>query len=244
MEEIDPKKPRERSKEYPLFTQKFCIEFAETVNSKLGNRFSSADLLARTFGKAITALGSRLSSCKQYDLLELKKGDGYKPTEKFYKITRGRTDEDKREALIQSLKNPTIYNDVIEKYDGIELPTDLPSIFYWDYGITEGAKDTAAKIFIENLQDLDLISTDGKLIISKKPIEGAEIIIHNPDADTPPYVKPPVIPPVLPITPPAIGNKKADVKISNGRFVTIEFPADITSNEIDRLIKNLELWKD
>ena len=38
--------------------------------------------------------------------------------------------------------------------------------------------------------------------------------------------------------------KRADVKVSNGRFVTLEFPYDITTQEIDRLIANLELWKD
>ena len=129
MEESDIKRPRERSKEYPLFTQKSCIEFTEIINSKLGNRICSGDQLAKTFGKSITSLGSRLSSCKQYDLLELKKGDGYKLTERFYKVTRGRSDEDKREAKIQSLKNPTIYSDLIEKFDGVGLPTDLPSIF-------------------------------------------------------------------------------------------------------------------
>jgi len=52
-----------------------------------------------------------------------------------------------------------------------------------------------------------------------------------------------VSPPAI-LTPLASGHKKADIKISNGRFVTLEFPADISSEEIDRLVKNLHLWKD
>jgi hypothetical protein len=246
MEDSEIKKPRQRSKEYPLFTQKSCIEFTETINLKLGNRFCSGDQLSKTFGKSITSLGSKLSSCKQYDLLELKKGDGYKPTDIFFKITRGRTEEDRFSAKILSLKNPTIYNDLIEKFSGIILPTDLPSIFYWDYKITEGAKDSAAKIFLENLQDLNLISDGGELNLAKKESIGEE--------------KDPSIPPVIPtvvttktshehvVTPtvalPVAGFKRADIKVSNGRFVTIEFPSDITTVEINKLIQNFELWKD
>jgi len=247
MADPEIKKPRERSKEYPLFTQKFCIEFTDTINSKLGNRFSSADQLAKTFGKSVSTLGSQLSSCKQYDLLELKKGEGYKPTEWYYKVTRGRTDEDKREATIHCIRSPYIYNDLFEKYEGQELPSDLPSIFYWDYKITESAKDGAAKIFLENIQDLNLLTEDGKLIISHRDAKQVDPVIppvdhaagmggfrETPHADT--------FKPTHKL--PSIGLKRSDVKVSTGRFVTVEFPEDLTSAEIDRLIANLELWKD
>jgi hypothetical protein len=246
MDETDIKKPRERSKEYPLFTQKFCIEFTETINSKLGNRVCSGDQLSKTFGKPITSLGSRLSSCKQYDLLELKKGDGYKPTDLFFKITRGRTDNDKREAKIQSLKNPTIYSDLLEKYENQELPTDLPSIFYWDYKITENAKDGAAKIFLENLQDLGLLSDDGRLILSNNGEKPTDPIEPTVDPTKPPAAvkPPPVVGHAGTVLPPASGFKRSDIKVSPGRFVTLEFPADLSTAEIDKLIQNLELWKD
>jgi len=243
MEDTDHKKPRERSKEYPQFTQKFCIEFTETINSKLGNRFSTAEQIAKTFNKAVTSIGSHLSSCKQYDLLELKKGQGYKPTEYFFKITRGKTEEDKRDALIQSLKSPSIYEDIIEKFSGQDIPSDLASIFYWDYSIKEGAKDAAAKIFTENLQNLNLISDEGKLTVSKSIIEDGVATPATPIVSPPVGVTPPTVIPTVTL-PPSSGNKKSDIKVSTGRFVTLEFPFDITSDEIDRLIKNLELWKD
>jgi hypothetical protein len=177
--------------------------------------------------------------------LELKKGDGYKPTETFYKITRGRTEDDKRVAKILSLKNPTIYSDLIEKYDGQELPTDLASIFYWDYKITEAAKDGAAKIFLENVQDLNLLSEDGRLELSNNGDKPADPILPPSD----PSIKPPadLKPPPAhsgTVLPPATGFKRSDIKVSTGRFVTLEFPADLSTAEIDKLIQNLELWKD
>lgn len=246
MEKDDTKKPRERSREYPLYDIPFCVELTESINSKLGNRFSSLAQLSKTFDKSVTYIASQLSSCKQYNLLELKKGDGYKPTDIFFKVTRGRTDSDKREALLACIKSPAIYGDFIQKYDGQELPSDLPSIFYWDYKITEAAKDGAAKTFIDNLNFLGLITEDGKLIVDGKieNLIGIPVNQNPPIATTQSQVHQPVVSPPAILTPLASGHKKADIKISNGRFVTLEFPADISSEEIDRLVKNLHLWKD
>jgi hypothetical protein len=246
MENTESKKPRERSKEYPLFTLKNCIEFTDTINSKLGNRFSSAEQIAKTFGKSISTLGSILSSCKQYDLLDLKKGDGYKPTEWYYKVTRGRTEDDKKDATLHCLKSPVIYNDLLEKFNGEELPTDLPAIFYWDYSITEGAKDGAAKIFLENIENLGLIASDGTLQISEdipKPIPEITLPLTITQAQQIAAQKTPQVS-INKIPELTIGNKRADIKVSPGRFVTLDFPFDITTEEIDKLIKNLELWKD
>lgn len=127
------------------------------------------------------------------------------------------------------------------------MPTDLPSIFYWDYKITESAKDGAAKIFLENLQDLNLLSEDGRLVLSNDggkpadPIElPADLSIKPPGEVKPP----PATVHTGTVLPPAIGFKRSDIKVSTGRFVTLEFPADLSTTEIDRLMQNLELWKD
>ena len=212
----------------------------------MGNRFSSAEQLAKAFDKSITYLGSQLSSCRQYNLLELKKGEGYKPTEFFYKVTRGRTEKDKLDALIYCLKSPSIYYDFIEKYDGQELPSDLPSIFYWDYGITELAKDAAAKTFIENLNFVGVI-IEGKLIISKtnadhdepSPGIGQQVNSTPPPQQNKPQVGNNIIPNLLPV-----GYKRSDIKITNGRFVSLEFPADLSNDDIDKIRKILDTWKD
>lgn len=248
MEQNDTKKPRERSREYPQYDLKFCIELTETINSKLGNRYSSAEQLSKAFNKSITYLGSQLSSCKQYSLLDLKKGEGYKPTEYFYKVTRGRTEADRLDASIYCLKSPSIYNDFIEKYNGQEVPSDLPSIFYWDYDITEAAKDAAAKVFLENLNALNLISADGILQVGEQKVPNEPEIVQ-PIAKQVEHLVPQStvqqwVAPHKTLVEPIQGYKRSDIKISNGRFVTLDFPFDITSDEIDRLIKNLELWKD
>ncbi len=245
MDETEAKKPRERSKEYPLYDIPFCVDLTESINSKLGNRYSSIAQLSKTFGKSETYIASQLSASKQYNLLDLKKGEGYKPTDTFFKVTRGRTTEDKRDALINCIKSPAIYGDFIAKYDGQELPSDLPSIFYWDYKITEAAKDNAAKIFLDNLNYLSLISSDGKLIVSKEPIKVAEP--ETPDNGTgDPKVIPPATPPFIPQG--GLNNdsdkKKADIKIKNGRFVSLEFPKDLSDDDIDRIINTLNTWRD
>jgi hypothetical protein len=245
METNEPKKPRERSREYPQYDLKFCIDLTETINAKLGNRFSSAEQLSKVFGKSITYLGSQLSSCKQYSLLELKKGDGYKPTEAFYKVTRGRTGQDRLEASIYCLKSPSIYSDFIEKYDLQEMPTDLPSIFYWDYSITEGAKDAAAKIFLENLNYLGLISSDGKLIVEAQK---QETEIPTPPRSTLPHLEPIRLNTTNNQPTHSVnlthGYKRADIKITNGRFISLEFPPDLSNDDIDKIRKILDTWKD
>lgn len=243
--ETNIKKPRERSKEYPQYDLNTCIQITEEINSKLGNRFSSLTQIAKAIGNVETRASTKLSSCRQFGLVELRKKEGYKPTEAFYKATRGRTEQDKKDALIQCLKTPTIYGDFISKHNGEPIPSDLPSIFYWDYKITEGAKNEAAEIFRTCLDQLGLIK-DGKLNLTSANEEQEEEIVKEEvkideikkDKETPI-----VNDGVQKIIPPA-GKKSADIKIGVGRFVTVIFPENITNEEIDRFIKNLELWKD
>jgi len=250
MEVSDIKKPRERSREYPQFDLNSCIELTETINSKLGNRYSTLPQIAKTIENSEARTSSKLSSCRQFGLLELVKKEGYKPTELFYKATRGRTEQDKKDAKLKCIQNPTIYGDFISKHNNEEIPSDLPSIFYWDYKITEAAKDEAASVFRTCLDQLGLI-VNGRLniggsITSIYPEDKHDeandkaIKVEREDDHIP---IPSQEKPEQKIIPPA-GKKSADLKIGAGRFLTIIYPENITNEEIERAIKQLELWKD
>lgn len=245
--ELIIKKPRERSKEYPQFDLKTCLDLTETINSKLGNRISTLEQIANTINNSEARASSKLSACRQFGLVELVKKEGYKPTELFFKVTRGRTDQDKKDALLKCIQSPTIYGDFISKHNNEEIPSDLASIFYWDYKITENAKDEAASVFRTCLDQCGFI-VDGKLNTgvavadpgseeSQDETKDKLKLEGKGDGNTPPPIKDEK--PKLPS-----GRKSTDLKVGAGEFITVIYPENITNDQIERAIKQLELWKD
>jgi hypothetical protein len=246
MESTEIKKPRERSKEYPQYDLKFCISLVEEIISKLGNRVSSLKQIAKAFNKSETHLSSQLSACRQYGLLEIIIKEGYKPTDLFLKITRGRTESIKRASLLEALQTPSIYANFINKHNGEKLPDDLPSIFYWDYKITEASKEGAAKVFRSNLDYLDVIGHDGKLAVNN--VDEQNIVLDtlvSLGQETLGINTPKNKEDVKKTDEKIILNsqgsvvKKTDIKIGQDRFVTIEYPINITNEEADKLAKKI-----
>lgn len=253
-ETTSPTKVRERSKEYPLYDLEYCINFTEQVRSKLGNRFSTREQIASALGISEGNTISKVSSCKQYGLLELVKKEGYKPTDIFLKVTRGRNDAEKREALLYCIQHPTIYGDFIKKYNGQGLPTDIATIFFWDYKIAEKAKSSAADTFLQTLRFANVISPDNILSLGVEPNNSSDQIkseeeVHEDIQE---------VGSVKLLNPPKSNNdqeeiqysggistesRTTDIRISIDRYVKLSYPADISNKEIDAVIKKLESLK-
>lgn len=166
--EVENKIPRIRSVAYPSYTIEFCVDLTKRINQKFGDRtFNSREHIAELLGISVGHITTQLSSGNYYGLLELKSKEGYKPTERFRSIYKYHTEEEKRRAQIECLLSPELYKKIIENYsNGGQIPEveGLAKLLYRSYKVAEDASDKAARIFLQNLNDLGLLDENRKLI--------------------------------------------------------------------------------
>src|SRR5690606_18137041 len=86
-----------------------------------------------------------LAAAGHYGFIDREK-DEYWVTERFKAIHLWTSEEEKREELKKAFGSPTLYQKLIEKYDGGEIPKQLPAILVRFYGITESKSDEVAQI--------------------------------------------------------------------------------------------------
>src|ERR1700754_1486766 len=94
------------------------IDFVEKVYKRLGHtEYHSNKAIATANGLSPESIKLHLSSAQQYKLLELKHGVGYKILEHFQKIYLPINANEKRIAIIESLKAPETYQQLFKDYE-------------------------------------------------------------------------------------------------------------------------------
>jgi hypothetical protein len=235
---------------------KTIIEFVGKVYSQLGHTiYHSNKAIATIHGLSPNSIKMHLSSAQQYKLLELKHGTGYKVTDHFQKIFLPRDDNEKRAAVIESLKNPETYQQLFKDYEYHVVPRDgVKNHFIRNFGFKDDNATRAAEVFLANLKEFELLDSRGVLTsaLPSKPIipkigeatEGEEVKAENNepngsqgrDATVPPSngFQPPVV----------IHNNEytADsryrehiwipIHITKSQTAVFAYPKEITENDI------------
>lgn len=73
----------------------------------------------------------QLSSCVQYELLELKSNDGYKPSIRYKKIKKPLPSENVNNFYLDCFKAPELYKRLITEVAGRQLPEVAGLPIYW-----------------------------------------------------------------------------------------------------------------
>lgn len=254
---LDPKEgaqsnkpPRFRSVAYPSNSIAHCVDLTTRINKVFGNiTYTSREALSKELGISDSHLQSQLSSCVQYGLLELKPGDGYKPTPLFTKIYKPLPTENPTDALIECFQNPELYKVIIKQFDGVDLPQQggLSTILYRNHKVSEQASSLVARIFIENAKAVGVLKEDNSFKIdqsnsSKDEIPFEEIKKQIKDEQPagnfiilPPGTNPPggevnprrVVIPVL---------------LDDGSSTEVPLPNGISRPDIERIVKILTAY--
>ncbi len=121
---------RTRSATHPVYSIEFCLDYTEKIYKNYGAQYyASREDLATIFNQSSAAQQQKISSCVQYGMLELKSGDGYRVSDLFTKYYRPSTSDieiGRRESLLEMFKNPTVYQSIVEMFDGNILPAERP----------------------------------------------------------------------------------------------------------------------
>lgn len=158
---------RLRSVAYPSYTLDHSIEFTKKIYDSFGQKVYTptsaiSDVLQMSGGSFV----QNLSTCVQYGLLTLKKGEGYMPTSRFRKVILPLPEEDPIQSKIECLYEPELYKKIFDHFNnGGILPNEKGLINTLDrlFNVKGAGAEKAVKVFEKNLKTYSLIGDDRKL---------------------------------------------------------------------------------
>ncbi len=160
---------RQRSVAYPSQTIERCLELVTKIKTHFGFvSYTPREAMVDPLGISDSHLQGQLSSCVQYGLLEMKVKEGYKPTALFQKIHKPIPSENPLDGKKECLSSPDLYKALLTEYANSSLPSleGLSAILSRNHKVTEAASVVAARIFLENLADLELVTLDNILSLN------------------------------------------------------------------------------
>lgn len=179
------KKPKERSAAYAAFTLASSLEFTKNIYSNFGtSSYNTRETIAKFLKKSAEYLKQPISTAVQYGFLELKSNVGYKPSARFMELYKQDDETIVRKTLLAAFKEPKLNRTLLDKYKGDIVPP-LPVLannLFRNHGIIENTAEKAANIFLQNLDDLQLLSPERKLIDPDS--EESETVIPVKSEDT------------------------------------------------------------
>jgi len=152
-----------RSSPYPSSTIPDSIEFATRIYKNYGSSYrATREEISTALNYSAGSLNLKISTAVQYGLLDLKSKEGYKVTNLFVRFYRPISPEDSNEALIEMFKNPPLYSEMVNSFEGNILPPlkPLANILLQRHNISESACDKAAEIFEENANFINALNNE------------------------------------------------------------------------------------
>lgn len=230
------------------------IDFVAKVYQQLGHTsYHSNKAIATVHQLSPDTIKPHLSSSQYYGLLEIKHGVGYKVTDQFQRIFLPRNDNEKRSAIIESLKMPETFQQLFKDYEFHVVPFDgVKNHFIRSFGMKEDIAAKTAQIFIENLKEYQLLDNRGVLTsgMPSKPVIAE--VTHAEE------VKPDPVPPEDGSETPkdnrlperklvdrfiyqseldANGKKSIPIHLIDGKQALFVYPDDISADDIE-LVKH------
>ncbi|HEY0972099.1 MAG TPA: hypothetical protein VGE02_14120 [Gemmatimonadales bacterium] len=163
------------------------------------------------------------------------------------RVLMPRDEAERREALAEAAKQPTLYQKLFSRFGGHGLPSLLPNILIREFGVNANTAEDVAKIFRESVEAAGLLR-NGILHTELDPVESGP---SPSDGEHPIDVQAAVgVPasnpaPVVAATPqdskasaaaPASGTQRYTIPLDNqGRLATIDIPVPVASSDLRRI---------
>lgn len=144
-------KNKERSIAYPAITVQKAIELTADLLNGLGKGPYSREEAARGIGYTTLSGASarKVAALVHYGLLD-RTGNAYSLSALAQDILVPIDEQQKQVSIVKAVRNPRLFNSLVEKYNGQALPTMLPSILVRE-GISLSVAEDVSTIFRESL---------------------------------------------------------------------------------------------
>ncbi|HMJ70849.1 MAG TPA: hypothetical protein VK508_18230 [Cyclobacteriaceae bacterium] len=242
-EDLDESKDRkgiERSAAYPAITLEDAIQYAVIVakNFPGGKDFDRGDIQA-ILDK--TGVNRDVAACVHYGLFA-KREKKYYVTDVLKKIQYPINEPERIKTLKTCFNTPKLFKDLIEKFDGQPLPTELKVHLVRFHAIAERAADHAANVFIHSGEYCHAIK-DGILDwvelteAARRDLEKEkEYTTFEPVTEV--KKKPPPVMHQLPQVPD--DQEQVKIPLTGGKTAYLSYPKNITAKDVKILSKQIE----
>jgi len=255
-EKVAKKGIRQRNSSYPSYTIESCNKLATRIDTEFSNiNYIPTKDISENLGLSGGAFLQQLSSCVQYGLLELKSGEGYKPTLLFEKIKKPLPNENVNDALIECFQNPALYKRLINDLREKQLPSEkgLANTLDRTYGLKGNAANVAAKVFLKNVQALGLLANGNILKLDAGYIPFEETESDNSEGEVekatkntqPLLIQAPVEQKQIqqPLEPSKTQTRVINVLLKGeNREAKLTLPTDFTEADLKRIVKVLDAY--
>lgn len=232
-----------RSPSYPRRDLKSAIDFADEIRKNLGMDLVTRVQIADYKGVAESngSLAMYISSCEQFGLFNMERGEGVKISKLAKRIMIPLTGKDKQTALIESVHSPEIFASVFEKFKGQALPDNLQNILIHQFGFEPKGAQHCVGVLHRSLQYANAIENERVIFpgeeknsrfspsyFSQTEAVEAEIVDEVHTSLSTEEGKSPI--------------KLLEIPMLLGpsRFAYLKLPEDINDKEVKILIKRIE----
>ncbi|HEY0246517.1 MAG TPA: hypothetical protein VGC01_13195 [Mucilaginibacter sp.] len=175
-EKVD-KKPVERSAENPAISIEKGISFVDSI----AKNFSPTQWVTREDIEAVLktkGLHRPIAATVQYGIISRNK-NLYQISPTYKELINPISENEVKKIKIQFFSSPKLYAELIEKYDGHVVPSDLKVHLIRFHNIAPNASNDVAELFFQNARFAGVISDNNILNVS---------VVSDPSVITPPQV--------------------------------------------------------
>ncbi|OGE32263.1 hypothetical protein A3C59_04640 [Candidatus Daviesbacteria bacterium RIFCSPHIGHO2_02_FULL_36_13] len=165
--EDNRKKNINRSAAYPSASLAEALEYAATLKQQLGKGPYDRETAARALGHGGVngASAAKIAALVHFGLLT-RAGNTYSQSALSDRIFLSTSEEEKNDAILESVKTPKLYKALINKYSGSALPGLLENILVRDHKIAEKVAKKATDDFKKSLEYVGLLKNG---VVSESP---------------------------------------------------------------------------
>lgn len=242
---------RERSKAYPQFSLDDMVEALKRVHSQLGagpyNRAAIAEGLGHNVGSG--SANSKAAALVHFGLLD-RDQNAYHLSSIARRIIHPTEEGELAAAIAESVKVPTLFAAMFERFGGKSLPQLLPNILTRDYGIISKQSGQAADLFRRSAEYAGLL---------RHGVLHQDLVIDAPvyDDSKPPTIADEPVRPGKGFHSPThsrqdiplqvrkdLGAMAYPIPLSGGRVCILELPRPVTEKDLAKIRGWLELMAD
>ncbi|MGB7158012.1 MAG: hypothetical protein WBD40_08090 [Tepidisphaeraceae bacterium] len=152
--------------DYPYATFLKALEIAEAVRGLGGNNGNvRKSLIAHKLkvSESAPSLNQNIGSAKCFSMID---GRGsYRLTDTAKRYFFPTKTSEKRAAMLAMIKSPTIFESLIERFDGEKIPpTDvLVNVLHREHDVSESWRPRVATLFLSTMREAEVIDSSGIL---------------------------------------------------------------------------------
>lgn len=249
MEEVEKssKKKIFRSAAYPAIDLKEAEGLAQQIAEHFNGKQSvSRSDIAAVLDKSEGFVARPIAALVHYSLLD-KTLEGYKLSDLFKDIKNPIDTNELVESRIKAFKSPKLFEELIDKFNGRVVPTELKTHLVRFHSIAEKVADNAAEIFFNSARHAGVLNDKNILKIDIKGNTGntdylGEDYIKDDNEKKPPIKTPLELPEhnagkEIPMH----EMEEVPIRLKNGKHAKLIYPADITKKDLIIIRKQIDV---